>query len=303
MYQFSLQYPFTADVSPYSDELEADIENWLNATYSAMPPAIIEKYRQARFGKLFARLFPWAEYYKLEIFTRYLLWATMIEDYHRHIPQEELIVLGDRLTEIFRGGSPGDNVFFREAAAIRDKLRAIADKTWMESFANAFNDYYTHGLAAAAPFISRGTFPPLPLFVLIRQRSIGSYPFLAFLLIADDYPLANADLLHPLVSQMQSLVARIIAWENDFFSLQRKKDTNEACTNLVLVIMQQLEISLDEACIVAQQIHDKDLKELLILWEYLPPNESLLKYMQQMITMLDALKHWYIHDTSRYAGT
>lgn len=308
MYSIDWHYPFPDEISPYAAPLKEEMDQWLTNGFSAFPAGLREKYKSSNLGNVIARSFPrTATYGQLRAGGRYLLWATMLEDQHMHTTAETLQQVFARATAILRGEAPpaGDDGIYHQAAITRQEFLTLAPfEGWMERFIATFTDYYLNGLVEAHRFMASGQFPPLPLFTLLRPRSLGSYPYMALAEITGGPVLPEQVVKHPIVARIQTLVARIIAWENDFFSLQRKKDTPERVTNLVMVLQHERSLSLQEAFDAALRFHNDDLEEFLALSRHLPDlglhQQVVEDHIFHMGILLQGAKSWYLTNTTRY---
>jgi glycolate oxidase len=310
MYSFDLHYPFPNEVSPYAARLKEEMDQWLTNGFSSLPADLRNKYKSSNLCNAVARSFPrTATYEQLRATGRYLLWATMAEDQHKHTSAGTLKDLCACITAIFRGEAThaDDDGIYHHAAITRQEFLALAPfEGWIERFIESFTDYYMNGLVEAQRLMTSGQFAPLPLFTLIRQRSLGSYPYLALMEITGGPVLPVEAVNLPVVARIQSLVARLLTWQNDLFSAQRKKDSSERVTNLVTVLQHELGLSLQAAFEAAVRFHNDDLEEFLVLSKHLPQLGTLQQvvedYISHMGMLLHGVKTWYQTSTTRYAA-
>jgi hypothetical protein len=309
MIQPDIRFPFPNEISPHAGRLNAAVNQILDDEYVFIEPQEREKYKRTNFGILIARAFPRTnEYERLLTIARYLLWATILEDNCADSSVREIMQVCEDVTCILTGGKwpQTENPVYRQIAVTREDILKYASADWLQEFAKHFEDYYQNGLVPAFTYSERSTFPPAPLFVLIRQRSIGSYPFLAMMHISTGKFFPATVIRNPIFIQIQTLMARMVAWENDIFSYRRKSELRKVYTNLVAVMQNKKDLSLNQAFDEAVKFHNADLKEFEILSKYLPDfgifNEDVRQFLDNMGILLRGILSWYSSDTARYAS-
>ncbi|WP_160716949.1 terpene synthase family protein [Chitinophaga solisilvae] len=300
--------PFHEGINPLAAQLQIETNAWLYSSFHFLDQVKREQYLAANFSNAIARSFPHLQHWEqLCIFSKYLLWATLLEDHCMHTCPEKIRTVCDRIMDIFNGDLPdtNDHELVQLSEYILRELSVHASAEWVARFTTAFKDYYYNGLMAAYSFMEAQTFPPLQLLKLIRPRASGSYAYLTLLEIANDAVVPDEIFNHPVTERLRTLTARIMAWENDFYSMEKKINTPEKYTNLILVMQQHMGCSAQAAMEASLALKNADLEEFTILQNHIPDfgmfNAKITSYLNNAAGVIQVARSWYKLDTKRYS--
>lgn len=142
-----------------------------------------------------------------------------------------------------------------------------------------------------------------PDFILLDvQKTIGVQAYLDLIEIQLDYSLPNEVMKSDYMKELYRLTARIFGWCNDFHSVL--KDVGREPLNLVLVLQNEFQISLEDANAMAIKLHDEDVQALCNLQADMPDFGNHHQQVQLFVYYLGVMIHgqneWYLHDTLRY---
>jgi 5-epi-alpha-selinene synthase len=103
----------------------------------------------------------------------------------------------------------------------------------------------------------------------IRSFTIAAYPYMDLILMTDQIILPPEVFKHPIVKRLELATANIIAWSNDLFSLNKEMKAGNNF-NLVTVLQQEYQISLQEAFDHAADLHNTEVQLFIDLSAQLP---------------------------------
>jgi hypothetical protein len=145
-------------------------------------------------------------------------------------------------------------------------------------------------------------FPCLDKFVQLRERTIGVQAYLDLIEMQLPNQLSQKVMNSSYMKEVYKLTSRVFSWTNDFFSLL--KDIGKEPLNLVLVIQNEYQLTLEEANERAMKIHDQDLNRLITLMQSVPDFETetqnVKKFIYYIGVMIQGQCQWYNIDTQRY---
>ncbi len=298
-----LQYPWPDLISPYVDELEQEINDWLWNEYDCIPTDIKRKYEKTLLGHITARFFPMASRERLTPLNMNSLWGICFDDYHEHCTVDQLKRLKHRVEDILIGSPPlkEENAIFQQLAAMRDAFARFMPTHWLARFSNSMGQY-VQGMVEEAPYKSRLQHPTLADYMNIRMKAVDVYPLVSFAEVVIGYTFPREVIYHPAMCRIADLTCRIVAWCNDYFSIWKEQDKD--IMNIILIIQHQYRISRQEAFEEAVRVHQADVEDYITLCNSLPDfgihNGKVKEFIYHNNLMIQGHKSWYEKDTQRY---
>lgn len=102
---------------------------------------------------------------------------------------------------------------------------------------------------------------------------------------------------HPTIKRLKMLMCRIIAIQNDFGSIEKELAIDTEILNIILVIRNQYNVSLEEAISEAMHIHDSYVNEFVELQNNLPDfgsdQKNIERFVHNTALMISGLGAWY----------
>lgn len=301
---FSLGYPFRFKENVYTDLIEEQAHVWIDS-YTSLPEDERLKYKKSHFGIFAANFYPEANFEQLVPICRWILACFIFDDYYGSYRLPELEKICQKMNKIFEGNSAElENEEFLKLFAIgRKEFLPIVSQYWMERFINhnclwleamKTETFYNHKQELHYPLIEE--------YISIREDVSGGKVMCDFLEIVSGFIMPEEIFLHPTIVRLRQLISLMMCWCNDihcyFWELKRKE-----AMNLVLVIKNEKQCSLDVAFNDAVQIHTDNLAEFLDITKNLPDfgtyNQSVEKYIHNAGLLLKGHEMWY-GQTMRY---
>lgn len=306
---FSLpRYPLPDVDNPYAEELQAETTQWFQDRFQFLSAGTLEKYKRMGLDKFASRCYPrTVSYAHLRACCLFTFTATIMDDYYEPCTEEEIESLRQRVVGIFKGNEPSakDNGILQQMVVARDALQELMPVQWMERFTEHTDWYIGKGMKAECPYVLERNFPALSDYMDIREHSIGAYVMCDLVEVATGLPLPPHIARHQAMQQLTRLASRIKAWLNDLASLPKDMSRESEVMNLVLVLQQEQQLSIDEAYAAAMRLHDTDLDEFFELQARLPDfgtyHDAVTNYLYHLMLMIQGERTWYLKDTLRYA--
>ncbi|MER6912561.1 hypothetical protein ABT354_12900 [Streptomyces sp. NPDC000594] len=298
-----LSYPWPEAVSPleHDEALRREELSWLAEFYAELPAADRERYGRQGLSLGAAAMFPYVgDLARMRPIARYMLWLAIWDDHHESGTAAELTAVCDRAVEIMRGAEPAADEAgpLRLLAVLRRELGDLPG-FWTDRWIASFRACATHGLLAEAPF-RQGLrrMPALAGLELIREYSIGLYPFFHMTDAARGRVLPDDLYHHPAVQRSLALLCRICTLQNDLYSLRKELDAPTSdLFNAVLLLQRERGGSLTEAITEVVAHHDRYVRELDSLLRHLsdldPRLAAARPYVEQTTLIITGIDRWY----------
>lgn len=297
-------YPFPSLNNNNAEPIKEWTDNLVKNEYTFLPDKMRAKYILSNFGYITARCLPHIVNFEQVLpCARFMLWGTVLDDYYEFYKEDQLDKLKNGVVDILRGKNPTreDHFFFHEAKVIRDELSAFMPSNWMSRFTENVQ-IYLKSMQWEVPYKKANNFPCLKDFIRLREITIGVQAFLDLIDIQIGHVLPDEIYKHPYIQELYRLTARIFAWCNDFYSVE--KDIGREPLNLVLVMQHEYGLSLSDANMEALKLHDRDVAALIVLQDAVPDfgihSEDVKLFAWYLGVMIQGQAQWYEVDTKRY---
>ncbi|MFX1704491.1 terpene synthase family protein [Chitinophaga sp. CC14] len=260
-------YPWPDLISPHAEQMGKDMDGWIDNDYTFLTEKQREKYKRMKLHICTARMWPDLTYEQSIPCNRFMLQYVAFDDQVEHSSLEEIQQLRNRCTAILKGDQPRpeENAIYQHMALIRDEFRALMPEIWVERFIYYFYQSVRYGIELEYPYKITQRPPSLTLFKTIREYSVLMRPYLIFGEIESGLVLPEHIFEHIVVQKIISHMTLVIAWQNDIHSLPKEMAKGTEVFNLVFVLQQQYNLSLEDACKEAFRIHNEEMAELLTL--------------------------------------
>ncbi|QJB30459.1 hypothetical protein HF329_03740 [Chitinophaga oryzae] len=301
-----LQYPYDTDGEPLRHPLEAQTEeetsNWIDHEYLFLTDTQRTFYKQCRFGMISSCFYPQATSKALTIGARLVLLLFIHDDYTDNIDIYQLRPYLLKSEAIMAGQDVpcqrGDLLY--QFKLFRDALLPLAPAAWMQRWCCNLN-YFYEGMIMERCF-TPDHYPSVPHYMFLREHLIGIYIYQDIVELYMSSFMPYALLSHPHVRELRRHAALIISWCHDYYSAKRELAAGQMM-NLVLVIRQAYQCSLEDAYAEAARIHIETVKTFLQLKEnppdFGPYNGLFREYAGHLLHMCKGNHLWHLH-SGRY---
>ncbi|MFB2980360.1 hypothetical protein [Microseira sp. BLCC-F43] len=301
--------PIEVRLNEHTDKAEKNSWEWVRK-FGLVPEGGVE-YRALQAEKaawLVGYTNPDAAADDLYLISDFMTWICIYDDLSdaanlgKH--PDKLSILHQRLVDVLNGADVSgqdDNL----TQALQDICQRLIQRTsceWVERFARDV-EQQLQGFVWESTNRLAGITPDLSSYVKLRPYSLTIFPNLDLTWVSQDIP-ANAKFLrHIYVQQMTVMVCNHIGWTNDVLGINREL-REENPHNIVLVLQQEYNLSLQDAVKRAVEMCNAEVKAFLNLESRLPSfgeteDISLKRYIDGLRSWIRGHLNW-CSETARY---
>lgn len=304
-----IHYPFNKGISPYIDLLGQWSERCIREEYSELSDEAREISLKTNYGDVAAYYYPTASYEKAFPICRWMIYVGCYDDTFGTMDRRILEPMNQLIDQVYHGKDPSradsdlGMQFLRQVKIITREFRPFATPAWERRFA-ASNRLFLEALVTATAYNYKKLvrYPSLQEYLRIRQNIVAVYPCTNMAEIVADFILPPLLVDHPVIKRINQLTTLLMAFCNDFFSVERERRDRETM-NLILVLESERGCSLKEAYAEAMELNNQFVNEFVELRNSLPEmlelNEPLERYVSTLELMIHGNLQWHL-TTSRH---
>lgn len=306
---FNLNYSFSSKVSPHIDLVEKQQQLWIE-NYLWMPQPMREAYKTSKIITLAAMIFPNADYNGLLSIARWILLGFAFDDYYDPSSEEEFSIICQKSidvlngTEVDQNSDTVDDIFLREFASVRDMFKEVASPFWVKRFI-ANQELWLEGMkeeTAYNHYTDKIVYPTYANYLSIREKISGCLILSDFIEVASGFMIPEEIYNTAYIQKLRHHITFSIMWCNDIYGAEREFQRNEVM-NLVLVLKNEHNCSLEEAYEMAEKLHNDGMAEFIKLSQNIPDfgeyNDDLKNYIENAKLLLQGQQEWH-ENSNRY---
>lgn len=305
------KYPFPDSMHPDFQQQREEYYDWIDREYIFHSKEAREKHKKHNLTDIASRGCPSLKTFaELRPLASYAANGAMMDDYWDTCTHSEMMEISKRIMLLLTGedtNEPTDNGIFHQFWVLRqDCLTCEMPERLYKKFIKSLNEVLI-GYADERVYYRTNTIPPLAVYLLIREATSGAQPFCKYVAMQKEYrQLPDEVLEHSHIQRLHTLCAMMIGIHNDIISLPKELHREGDTMNLVKVLQQEHKIPVNEAYMMALELHDNYLKEFLLLQENLPSFDKwqnmVYDYVQDLGIMVAGVYAWHTNDTTRYVN-
>ncbi|WPO89277.1 terpene synthase family protein [Chryseobacterium sp. HR92] len=299
--QSKFRYPFPTLKNPHADLLQEITENqWIDGEYFSLyenNPQIRKKYKKTKTAHIAAQWFPTATVERFKPICRLMLWTLYNDDLYEESEPQEIKLVRDQSIAILNGELNAKEATIPLAAmlnSLRQELLEFIPEESIHRFSKMINRYFI-GLETELEYKKNKTFPSITECIALREDSICLYPFLQLTEVETGVVLPLEIHEHPVIQRLQALACHLVTFFNEVQSVMKDEATGSIYYNIVKVIQNERQLSLEEACLEDLRLHNEDLKEFVALQASLPDfgiwQEAVVNWVHYMSMVLSGWKN------------
>jgi 5-epi-alpha-selinene synthase len=306
-----LYCPFPSAINQHCDAAYQRTLNWVRSFNLVTDESVYRSLLKGKFDVLAARAYPYASLKDLEIFINFTFWVFVVDDeFEKAGLSKQLEILESshaRLVEIMKKEAELTDIDTPAVRALADIIQKLCHlpyvtSEWVLRFTKNIEDYF-QGTRWEAWNNSQGITPDIATFMKIRTFASAIYCFLDLILIMDRIALPPEVIQHPIVKRLELTTNNIVAWSNDIFSCEKETRAGNNL-NLVTVLQQEYQISLQEAFDRAAELHNAEVQLFIDLSAQLPSfgteiDTNLERYLLGLRSWIRGNLDWSV-ETGRY---
>ncbi|WP_248964440.1 4-epi-cubebol synthase [Sphaerisporangium perillae] len=302
----SLSCPFPSLVSPYADQVDKETFSWLVAGRMIEDPSELDRYREAGYGWLGARTYPYAGHDMLRLVTDWCVWLFAFDDAFcesdrraaeiaRALPQL-LTVLDDDL----QPGLRVENPFALAMLDIKGRVRAAGNADQLDRWRTVTKDYLFAQVWEAANR-EDAVVPTYGDYIFMRRRTGAMLTVFALIDLATGHPLTPDEWRHPDLRAITESANDVVVWDNDLLSYAKERNGVNARNNLVNVLARHRHRSIQQSMNHIGRMRDAAIMRMVALRAALEALHS-----TAVAAYVRGLEHWisgsvaYSLTSSRY---
>ena len=269
-----LRYPFPTLVNPHAAAIQEHTDReWIDGEWRGFVPGhVAEKFKKTRTGYMTSYFFPAATWERLVPLARMMLFSLYQDDIYEQAHPDYVRHLRERTVAVARGemsATEADVMLAPQIQTIRTELLQFLPVESVARWADDLDRYF-EGLIAETTLLEAGAYPGLSEYMTIRENALMIHPFMALKELETQTVLPAEIHDHPAVSRLKALAVRITGWFNEFQSYDKDLHTGMGKVNLINVLMNEYDTTLDDARERAFRIHDDELAEFIRIQNALP---------------------------------
>lgn len=300
----TLSCPFPSLISPYADQVDQETFSWLVASRMIADQAELDRYREAAYGRLGARTYPYADPGMLRLATDWCVWLFAFDDAFcesdrraaeiaRALPQL-LAVLDD--LDRRHDGARVDDPFARAMLDVKTRVLATASADQLDRWRTVTKDYLFAQVWEAANR-EDAVVPTYGDYIFMRRRTGAMLTVFALIDLATGHPLTPDEWRHPDVRAITESANDVVVWDNDLFSYAKERNGVNSRNNLVSVLARHRHRSIQHAMNQIGKMRDDAIMRMLMLRAELATLGS-----EAVDAYVKGLEHW-ISGSIAYSAT
>ncbi|MBD2593864.1 terpene synthase [Nostoc spongiaeforme FACHB-130] len=303
-----LYCPFPSQTNKYVDVLENYSFEWLQHFDLLANNSAYQRFSNSKFFLLAAGTYPYCELEDIKITSDWHSWLFIWDDQcdmsDLGKKPEALKTYHQRFMEILCGSelSSKDISLSYALRDLRQRILQRGNTKWFDYFVRCCQDYFD-GCVLQAEYRAQGIVPNIHTYIMIRNLCSAVDSCLALIELGYKMNVFESIREHQIIKQINITTNNIISWCNDIFSAPREIGSGDV-HNLVFVLHYQYKITLEKAMLMAAEMHDQKVKELIALEELLrffdrKMNQEIIEYIAGLHSWIRGNLDWYFQ-SNRY---
>ncbi|GIH76521.1 hypothetical protein Plo01_29500 [Planobispora longispora] len=252
--------------------VDRETVEWAVASELLDGPETVERYRNARYGWLGARTYPYAAYHRLRLVTDWCVWLFAFDDVFcetdRHAA--EIARAMPRFVTVLDDIQPGrsslhvDDVFARALLDIKSRIIRYGDADQLDRWCVVTKDYLAAQVWEAANR-QDGVVPTLGDYILMRRRTGAMLTVFTLIDVASGLRLTPDEWRHPDLRAITQSANDVVVWDNDLISYAKERGAGNSVNNLVTVLARHRGYSCQRAMDEIGGMRDQAVAEMVEL--------------------------------------
>jgi hypothetical protein len=282
--------PIDSAIAPFVEETQEFTNQWA-CNFRFLPESALGRFSRVKVGSLTNRGYCGAAPEMLKLVSCWLSYTFFLDDQAEKISDPvQLQSFCSRFVDFLQSPSSfpteGTGPLFEGLKDLWGQSLSLAPSaSWSHRFIKDLAEYFQSNVWEAANKQTH-RIPTLEEYLHYRQYTAAIYVYF------DLYELAHQINLPqniPEVSELTRTANNIISYFNDIISLQKELANNDV-HNLVIVLQNELQCSLQEAMDRAGQMHNLEMKKFLELERAVRNNPKFSEHASEISRYLDGLR-------------
>ncbi|MEV8636364.1 4-epi-cubebol synthase [Streptosporangium sp. NPDC051023] len=256
-------------MSPHVERVNQENLEWLVGSGMLENAETVERYRQAKYGWLSGRTYPYAEHHLLRLVTDWCVWLFAFDDAFcesargaaemaRALPQFYAVL------EDLDTGNQVDDRFARTLLEIKGRIAVYADGDQLDRWRAVTKDYLFAQVWEAANREDE-VIPPLKDYIFMRRKTGAMLTVFALIDIAGGHRLTPDEWRHPIMRAITESANDVVVWDNDLISYAKESESGNSRNNLVNVLARHRGYSRQAAMEVIGGMRNRAIADMIQL--------------------------------------
>ncbi|KAF4875199.1 Delta(6)-protoilludene synthase [Colletotrichum siamense] len=307
-------WPWQVELHPDSESVKNEAETWMRS-FSGIPENFVDKIVAASFPEIacinYARMDKGSCLLAAQVMLLFFVIDETTDTGDEEEVRRQCSIVKDAFSfsgTVHNKPPSSGHLSSMELMAkdVAERYLATGTKESWQLFRDLFNNYLD-GVVEEAGL--RRRLPALPSrneYMTVRQRTIGMYPSIAFLLIKCEVRRESWE--EPAIQSLMDMCFRIIINQNDMYSFDKEHAKGEDSHNGVRIMMNEFDIGVQEAMDRLGAETRELVSTFIDLSENMPTTETMEDYEHQelllegCIAWIIGMDVWSLHVTTRYHG-
>lgn len=310
----SLYCPFPVRIHPQVDEIEEHTNQWVLDFNLIDSYDTLKHFKESKFGHFIGRSFPDADFIRISAWSDLNALLFIVDD---QIDAQDIIKdkesfygLMNRFIEVLEKRerctiAKDGNVL----AALSDfwlRITMVTEERWQNKFIKSIEDMFNGGYWQFEHLLL-GKKPVLEEYMKVRQYFGAAHLSTDALEGIAEIDLPEYVYQDPMVHRLTELARNTICFSNDLFSFGKETEemNNGAVFNLVMIVKDRYNLTIEQAISKAAEIHDEQIREFIhlssLVYRY---EEDVNKVLRTYVDALGVLQRgnieWSTRETARY---
>lgn len=254
-------------MNPYVEQVDKETLEWLIDSRMLQDEDSVERYRQAKYGWLSARTYPYAEHDALRLVTDWCVWLFAFDDVFcesdrcaadmaRELPRFHAVL------DDMEVGQQVDDVFAKALLEIKGRIAALGDADQLDRWRSLTKEYLSAQVWEAANRENE-VVPPLADYIFMRRRTGAMLTVFALIDIASGCRLTPHEWRHPAIRAITESANDVVVWDNDLISYAKESGGGNSCNNLVNVLARHRRYSRQRAMETVGRMRNRAIADMV----------------------------------------
>jgi 5-epi-alpha-selinene synthase len=287
--------PFPSRVNPHVKAVQKHTDEWVNQWSLIKDDSAYRRYCACQFAWLTARAYPDTGFDELAIasdwFTSLFLLDDPVDESVEGTQSAQLSNLFEKLLALLRNLQSVSTKYSPLAASwieLWNRLRERTTVQWQQRFTTAVGDYF-NGCIWEAENRATKSVPGMTEYSYWRPFTSAIYTTFELIDVTEHIDLPTHVREHDTIKCLSFMANNVISWYNDLISLPKEIKRGDV-QNLVLVLQNENQLTLQDAVFLAAQKHDNEVRAFMESEQHLPIFGEV--YDAQVASYVQVLKYW-----------
>ena len=300
----SLYCPFTPKIHADASSVHEGSVLWARSMGMLPTEQHVRSANHTKVGWLVARGFPTAAPRALQLMADWTMLLCLLDDYVEGLDTaDEVSEYLQHLLHLLRGNVTGlaEDPVAEGVMDLRQRMLTQVSPSHFDRFTDRMEELFASNVAEARNR-ENAQIPSIASYFPLRELTIGLQVMISLAEPVEGFSLPDCTREHPALQQLATRASYIVGWANDLFTYEKEIIQGEI-HNLVLVLMNEYQLTIAEAVAEAISFHNDEVRSFLEEVDQLPSfgvaDAGVARYVEVLQCWIRGHLDW-AHETGRY---